>query len=155
MSDSDSDIDDIMAQADGDASAEAGAEEASQDSIDAMFGDGAADEDGPSIDEIPGESGGEVAEASAEGAVNPILQMYQDRAVQDVDVELSVVLGRSQLPIHQLLKMGRGAVIELDATTEDDAWVYANNKLIARGEVMVVGENLGISITENVTSSED
>ena len=93
MSDSDSDIDDIMAQADGDASAEAGAEEASQDSIDAMFGDGAADEDGPSIDEILGESGGEVAEASAEGAVNPILQMYQDRAVQDVDVELSVVLG--------------------------------------------------------------
>ncbi len=59
------------------------------------------------------------------------------------------------MPIHQLLKMGRGAVIELDAITEDDAWVYANNKLIARGEVMVVEENLGISITENVTSSED
>tara|TARA_B100000029_G_scaffold141135_1_gene136344 strand:- start:805 stop:984 length:180 start_codon:yes stop_codon:yes gene_type:complete len=59
------------------------------------------------------------------------------------------------MPIHQLLKMGRGAVIELYAITEDDAWVYANNKLIARGEVMVVEENLGISITENVTSSED
>ena len=59
------------------------------------------------------------------------------------------------MPIHQLLKMGRGAVIELDAITEDDAWVYANNKLIALGEVMVVGENLGISITETVTSSED
>ena len=68
---------------------------------------------------------------------------------------MSVVLGRSQMPIHQLLKMGRGAVIELDATTEDDAWVYANNKLIARGEVMVVGENLGVSITEIVTTSED
>tara|TARA_B100000676_G_scaffold305115_1_gene358605 strand:+ start:954 stop:1235 length:282 start_codon:yes stop_codon:yes gene_type:complete len=93
MSDSDSDIDEITAQADGDASAEAGAEEASQDPIDAMFGDGAADEDWLSIDEILGESGGEVAEASAEGAVNPILQMYQDRAVQDIDVELSVVLG--------------------------------------------------------------
>jgi len=48
--------------------------------------------------------------------------------------------------------MGRGAVIELDATTEDDYWVYANNKLIARGEVMVLGENLGVSITENVSN---
>jgi len=59
------------------------------------------------------------------------------------------------MPIHQLLKMGRGAVIELDATTEDDCWVYANNKLIARGEVMVLGENLGVSITENVSKSGD
>ena len=140
MSDSDSDIDDIMAQADGDAAGDA---------------DSADDGDEPSIDEILGEGGGEVAESAPEGAVKPALQMFEDRAVQDVGVELSVVLGRSQMPIHQLLKMGRGAVIELDATTEDDAWVYANNKLIARDEVMVVGENLGVSITEIVTTSED
>jgi flagellar motor switch protein FliN/FliY len=157
MSDSDSDIDAIMAQADDDAPADAGAgdEEASEDSIDALFGDDAGGGDGPSIDDILGESGGEVAETMVAGVARPDLSKFEDRAVQDVAVELSVVLGRSQMPIHQLLKMGRGAVIELDATTEDDCWVYANNRLIARGEVMVVGENLGVSITENVTKSGD
>ena len=157
MSDNDSDIDAIMAQADDDASADAdsGDEEASQDSIDALFGDAADDGDGLSIDEILGEGGSDVAEQSAEAGMNSLLTKFDDRAVKDVKIELSVVLGRSQMPIHQLLKMGRGAVIELDATTEDDCWVYANNKLIARGEVMVLGENLGVSITENVTKSGD
>lgn len=79
----------------------------------------------------------------------------EDKAVQDVSVELSVVLGRSNMPIHQLLKMGRGAVIELDATVEDDAWIYANNRLIARGMVMVSGENVAVSITEKVMLSEN
>jgi len=78
----------------------------------------------------------------------------EDKAVQDVSVELSVVLGRSDMPIHQLLKMGRGAVIELDATVDDDAWVYANNRLIARGLVMVSGDNVAVSITEKVKQSE-
>lgn len=80
--------------------------------------------------------------------------MEHDKAIQDVSVELSVVLGRSNMPIHQLLKMGRGAVIELDATVDDDAWVYANNRLIARGLVMVSGENVAVSITEKVKQSE-
>ncbi len=80
--------------------------------------------------------------------------MERDKAIQDVSVELSVVLGRSNMPIHQLLKMGRGAVIELDATVDDDAWVYANNRLIARGLVMVSGENVAVSITEKVKQSE-
>ena len=77
-----------------------------------------------------------------------------DKAVQNVSVELSVVLGRTNMPIHQLLKMGRGAVIELDATVEDDAWVYANNRLIARGTVMVSGENVAVSITEKVMRND-
>ncbi|MBT3791259.1 MAG: flagellar motor switch protein FliN [Alphaproteobacteria bacterium] len=77
-----------------------------------------------------------------------------EQAIQGVSVEISVVLGRSSMPIHQLLKMGRGAVIELDATVEDDAWVYANNRLIARGMVMVSGENVAVSITEKMVVSE-
>jgi len=72
------------------------------------------------------------------------------KAVEQVKVELSVVLGRATMPIHQLLKMGRGAVIELDASVEDHAWIYANNQLIARGEVVVVGDNVAISITDAV-----
>ena len=77
-----------------------------------------------------------------------------EQAIQGVSVEISVVLGRSSMPIHQLLKMGRGTVIELDATVEDDAWVYANNRLIARGMVMVSGENVAVSITEKMVVSE-
>ncbi len=75
-------------------------------------------------------------------------------AFNEVTVELSVVLGRASMPIHQLLKMGRGAVIELSASVDDDATIYANNRLIARGQVVVVGEKIAISITETVAISE-
>ena len=76
-------------------------------------------------------------------------------AVTEVTVELSVVLGRSMMPIHQLLKMGRGAVIELDTTVNDPASIYAGDQLIARGEVMVVEDHIGITITETVSAYED
>ncbi len=71
-------------------------------------------------------------------------------AINDVEVEISVVLGKAIMPIHQLLKMGRGAVIELDTGLEDHAFIYANNRLVARGEVTIVGENVAISITETI-----
>ncbi|ANK81491.1 MAG: hypothetical protein TEF_12315 [Rhizobiales bacterium NRL2] len=71
-------------------------------------------------------------------------------AIADVDVEISVVLGRAQMPIHQLLKMGRGAVIELDSGVDDPAWILANNQVIARGEIVVTGEHVGISVLEKV-----
>lgn len=71
-------------------------------------------------------------------------------AVNNVFVEISVVLGRTQLPIHQLLKMGRGAIIELDARHDDEVWLLANNKPIARGEIVVQGDKIAISITSTV-----
>ncbi|MDO8422992.1 MAG: FliM/FliN family flagellar motor switch protein [Parvibaculum sp.] len=73
-------------------------------------------------------------------------------AVSNVYVELSVVLGRTNLPIHQLLKMGRGAVIELDANAEDEVWVLANNVPIARGQITVSGERIAISITSTIAT---
>lgn len=71
-------------------------------------------------------------------------------AVDKVAVEISVVLGSSVMPIRQLLKMGRGAVIDLNADAEDKCWIYANNELIARGEIMMVGDHVGVSITEMI-----
>lgn len=71
-----------------------------------------------------------------------------EMALSDVEVEISVVLGRAQMPIHQLLKMGRGAVIELDADVDDPAWILANDKVIARGEIVVTGEHVGISVLD-------
>ena len=69
-------------------------------------------------------------------------------AVTKVAVEISVVIGSASMPIRQLLKMGRGAVIDLNATHEDACWIYANGELIARGEVALLGDKLGVSITE-------
>lgn len=75
-------------------------------------------------------------------------------AVNRVDVEISVVLGRSEMPVRQLLKMGRGAVIDLDAGHEDECWVYANGELVARGEIMLLGDRIGVSITRMTSSME-
>jgi flagellar motor switch protein FliN/FliY len=69
-------------------------------------------------------------------------------AVGSVRVEISVVLGKAKLPMQQLLRMGRGAVIELDARQNDEVWVLANNKPIARGEIVLQGEKIGVAITD-------
>lgn len=72
-----------------------------------------------------------------------------------VTVELSVVLGRASMPVNQLLKMGRGAVIELDTTVNDHAYIYANDRLIARGEVLVIDDHVGVTITDTVGISDE
>lgn len=74
--------------------------------------------------------------------------MPEQTQVHHVKVEISVVLGRSQLPMHQLLKMGRGAVIPLDTHESDQLWILANNHPIARGEITIEGERLCITVTE-------
>lgn len=66
----------------------------------------------------------------------------------DIYVDISVVLGTSKMPIHQLLRMGRGAVIDLDVGEDDDVKIFANKTLIATGQVVLLGERIGISITE-------
>jgi len=68
-------------------------------------------------------------------------------AINRVSVEITVVLGRTHMPVRQLLKMGRGAVIDLDAGHEDECWIFANGELVARGEIMIVGDKIGVSIT--------
>ena len=67
--------------------------------------------------------------------------------VKAVDVEISVVLGRAQLPMQQLLRMGRGAVIPLDARVTDEVWILANNHPIARGEIQISDDKIAISVT--------
>lgn len=75
-------------------------------------------------------------------------------SVNNVYVEISVVLGRTTLPIHQLLRMGRGAVIELGTVQDEEVWILANNVPIARGEIVVKGERVAVSITSIVSSIE-
>lgn len=66
----------------------------------------------------------------------------------EIQVDISVVLGENEMPVHQLLRMGRGAVIDLDVNEDDDVKIYANNTLVAKGQVVLLGERIGISITE-------
>jgi flagellar motor switch protein FliN len=73
------------------------------------------------------------------------------RVLADIDgvqVELAVVLGRTRMPIHKLLRMGRGAVIELDSTETDHVDILANDHPFARGQVIVTGTRISIEITE-------
>ncbi|GAB4142757.1 MAG: hypothetical protein Tsb0016_11310 [Sphingomonadales bacterium] len=76
-------------------------------------------------------------------------------ALNKVAVEISVVLGRTSMPIRHLLKMGRGAVIDLDAHQDEQVWVYGNGELIARGEVVIVGDRIGVTITELIDENSD
>jgi flagellar motor switch protein FliN/FliY len=69
-------------------------------------------------------------------------------AVYDIPVQVSAVLGRSTMQVSQLLKLGRGAVVELDRKVGEAIDIYVNNRLIARGEVVVVEERLGVTMTE-------
>jgi len=68
--------------------------------------------------------------------------------IQGVKVEISVVLGRSVIPMHQLLRMGRGAVIELDASQDDPVTVLANDKPVAKGEIVIHGDKIAVSVTQ-------
>ena len=67
--------------------------------------------------------------------------------IEAVDVEISVVLGRSVLPMQQLLRMGRGAVIPLDASEKDEVWILANNHPVARGEIEIRDDRIAITVT--------
>jgi flagellar motor switch protein FliN/FliY len=72
-------------------------------------------------------------------------------AVYDIPVQVSAVLGKSTMQVSQLLKLGRGAVVELDRKLGEAIDIYVNNRLVARGEVVMVDDNrLGVTMTEIV-----
>ena len=63
-----------------------------------------------------------------------------------VEVEITVLLGRSLMPMQQFLRMGRGAVIQLDTQENDEVWILANNHPIARGELTIEGDRISVQI---------
>ncbi len=71
-------------------------------------------------------------------------------AVYGVPVQVAAVLGRATMPVSQLLRLGRGAVVALDRKVGEPVDVYVNNRLIARGEVVVVDDHLAVTMTEIV-----
>jgi flagellar motor switch protein FliN/FliY len=67
--------------------------------------------------------------------------------IDTVQLDISVVLGTTVMPIHQMLRMGRGAIIELDATEDDEVTILANNLPVAKGAVVINGNRIAVNIT--------
>ena len=76
-------------------------------------------------------------------------------SVDKVKVDISVVVGRAKLPMQQLLRMGRGAVIELEARQQDEVLILANDKPVARGEIFVDGENIGVTVNRMLSGNSE
>ena len=68
--------------------------------------------------------------------------------LNDIMVELSIVLGSTRLPIRQVLKMSRGAIVAFDSSDADPTLVYVNDTLVAKGRVIVNGEHMSLEISE-------
>lgn len=75
-------------------------------------------------------------------------------SIKSVQIELTVVLGTASMPVNHLLKMGRGAVIELDTGENDQVQILANNMPIANAEVIVHGDRIGIQVTEKLKTPD-
>ena len=79
----------------------------------------------------------------------PPRSAYNLDAVFDIPVTVSVVLGKATMQVNQLLKLGRGAGVELDRRLGEAIDIYVNNRLVARGEVVMIDDNrLGVTMTE-------
>jgi flagellar motor switch protein FliN/FliY len=74
--------------------------------------------------------------------------------VYDIPVQITVILGRTSMQVSQLLKLGRGAVIELDKKVGEPIDIFVNNRLVARGEVVVVEDRIGVTMTEIIKSDK-
>jgi flagellar motor switch protein FliN/FliY len=99
----------------------------------------------PDIADVPLESAAVMQEASSVAKTAADLEH-----VFDVPVTVSAVLGRTRLEIASLVALGPGAVLELDRRVGEPIDVFVNNRLVARGEVVLIDEKLGVTMTEIV-----
>lgn len=140
--------------------------EVSQDAVDEMFDAPAEGDAAEAPAAESGDSGGmnlneidEADELKAQTVDNEYAigeAMAGDvTAIYDIPVQISAVLGRSTMQVSQLLKLGRGAVVELDRKVGEAIDIYVNNRLVARGEVVVVEDKLGVTMTEIVKSERN
>jgi flagellar motor switch protein FliN len=75
--------------------------------------------------------------------------------LDDVSVDIAVVLGTTSMPIHQVLRLGRGAIIELDASEDDDVRILANNLSVAKGTVIVSGNRIAVEVKQLLPRSPE
>jgi flagellar motor switch protein FliN/FliY len=96
-----------------------------------------------------------LAEVEADSAEDPerVRMAHDLEAVFDVPVNVSAVLGKTHMEVSNLLKLGRGTIVELDRKVGEAIDIYVNDRLVARGEVVVVDDRLGVTMTEIVKGS--
>jgi flagellar motor switch protein FliN/FliY len=75
--------------------------------------------------------------------------------LDNVSIDIAVVLGTTSMPIHQVLRLGRGAVIELDSSEEDEVRILANNLSVAKGTVIVSGNKIAVEVKELLPRAPD
>ncbi|MEP3246952.1 MAG: flagellar motor switch protein FliN [Sneathiella sp.] len=125
------------------------------DELTADGGASSAADQGEAADgaEGSGEEGTDASSVDAPNEDSEISRTAADlEAVFDIPVHVSAVLGKSRMQVSQLLKLGRGAVVELDRKVGEAIDIYVNNRLVARGEVVVVEDRLGVTMTEIIKS---
>jgi flagellar motor switch protein FliN/FliY len=112
-----------------------------------------ADQDEVNFQELDkGEGEGGAVLGGAASDQQPMRSGADLAAVFDIPVNVSAVLGKSTMQVSSLLKLGRGAVVELDRKVGEAIDIYVNNRLVARGEVVVVEDRLGVTMTEIIKS---
>lgn len=121
-----------------------------------------ADETDLELNEIDDEADGAPDQAQRSGDQEQVDDETLDgptgaqdlEAVYEIPVRVSAVLGTATMQVNQLLKLGRGAVVELDRKVGEAIDIYVNNRLVARGEVVVVDDKLGITMTEIIKTDQ-
>jgi flagellar motor switch protein FliN len=108
----------------------------------------AAPADGLRLDEFEASPPGAQAAEFDEKAATDLAPVF------DVPVNISAVLGRASMSVAQLLQLGSGSVLELDRKVGEAIDIYVNNRLVARGEVVVVDERLGVTMTEIIKDGD-
>ncbi|MDD4556692.1 MAG: flagellar motor switch protein FliN [Alphaproteobacteria bacterium] len=105
--------------------------------------------DSANVDEEP-----ILRESHAEEAGEPLATSSDLEPVYDIPVKVSAVLGKTKIKVNQLLKLNKGAIIELDRKVGENIDIYVNNNLVARGEVVVVDDKLGVTMSEIVKTNK-
>ena len=100
------------------------------------------------LDEFGPDSGPSAAPEEGEKSASDLAPVF------DVPVNISAVLGRAHLSVAQLLQLSQGSVLELDRKVGEAIDVYVNNRLVARGEVVVVDDRLGVTMTEIIKDDD-
>ena len=76
-------------------------------------------------------------------------------SIEKVSLDIAVVLGRTDMPVHQVLRLGRGAIIELDASEDDEVKIMVNNFPVATGSVVVSGNRIAVELKEMLPRAPD
>jgi flagellar motor switch protein FliN len=94
------------------------------------------------------------ASAGRDGRRASGLRVRRVAVLDNLQVDVAVVLGRCRMPLHMLLRMGRGAVIELEASETDMVEILANDHPIARGQIVVTGNRISVEVTELIRKAD-